>query len=180
MIGKPNKIETGLSRLAKAAATMAFSLGAVGLALMPAAAANARCIRQSLINHPYCGPEGNWKSAVIPERVFGDFKGSCAGHDACYSLGAEDIVFRMEQRYQQNMLGANRQQKADFSGDIARVKNGCDTQFLSGLNNACSRVDGVKRSACLQSAKLYYYAVSKHGDAAFDDSLNEAFTCRTR
>lgn len=180
MSGKLNQIEAGQSLLAKSAAALGFSLGALGLALLPIEQASARCIRQSLINHPYCGPEGNWKSNLVPERVFGDFKGSCAGHDACYSLGAEDIVYKMEQRYQQSMLGANRQQKADFRGDIARVKGGCDAQFQSGLNNACSRVEGAKQSVCMQSAKLYYFAVSKYGDKAFDDSLNEAFTCRTR
>ena len=170
------------SRLELVIRRTAFSLAILAMgsfALSPMGPAQARCIRQSLVNHDYCGAEGAKLFGNVPDRLIGDFKGACAGHDACYSLGAESIVIRMERQFQQSMLSATSSQKAQFSGEIAQVKRNCDTRFLSGLNGACDRVAAASQASCRQAAKVYYWGVDKHGAKSFDTSLNEAFTCRT-
>jgi hypothetical protein len=151
------------------------------LAIIPMGAANAQCIRQSLMNHDYCGAEAGKIKSYIPERPFGDFKGACAGHDACYQFGAESIVGMMEQRYRQTMLSATRAQKQEFRGEIDRIKSRCDRNFLSDMNRSCSRLASPVKDKCTQAASIYMIAVqSRLGKNAFLGAIDQAFTCRTR
>lgn len=163
-------------RIAKSVAV--FSM--LCFALVPIGEAQARCIRQSLLNHDYCGIEGSKIGSKVPERVIGDFKGSCAGHDACYSLGAEQIVGMMERRYRQSMLSATKKQKKEFSSEISRIRSQCDSQFLFALNRSCNRVALSGQIKCREASGVYYVAVRALAGGAFEGALDQAFTCRTR
>ena len=169
-------------RIAKPAhcfAARAAILAMLCFAFIPIDQAQARCIRQSLMNHDYCGAEGAKLIGNVPDRLIGEFKGACAGHDACYSLGAEQIVVHMERRFQQNMLSATRSQKSEFAGEMAQVKRDCDTRFLAGLNYACERVAPALQSSCRLAARTYYRGVDVFGARSFNQTFDEAFTCRT-
>ena len=112
--------------------------------------------------------------------MFGDFKGACVGHDACYSLGAERVVGLLEDRYQQSMLSATREQKAEFRAEMSRVKRSCDRSFLKDLRSACGRVNVLERPRCEIASVAYYAGVNRLAGAAFDQAIDTAFTCRTR
>lgn len=155
-------------------------LAASILCIVSTSSANASCIRQSLMKHDYCGPESSKVAYLVPERVVGDFKGACAGHDACYAFGGEKVVAMMENRFQQSMLGASQEQKGLFREEMRRIKKSCDRQFNSDMRGACGRVVITGKPKCLTAATGYYFAVSKLADRAFDQALDEAFTCRTR
>lgn len=142
--------------------------------------AQSACIRQSLANHDYCGAEGRKLLGNVPDRMIGDFKGACAGHDACYSLGAERVVNAMENRYRQSMLGADSAQKAEFRQEMSRIKRSCDRSFLSDMQRACSRVTLLDKPKCQAAAAVYHVGVDRLAGKAFEQALDSAFTCRTR
>lgn len=155
-------------------------IAALSICLAIPVQVQASCIRQSLMNHDYCGPEGSRVTYLVPERVVGNFKRACAGHDACYAFGGEEVVAQMERRFQQSMLAANAEQKRVFRSEMQKIKSSCDQRFYSAMKSSCSQVLITKRPECLTAATGYYLAVSKFADRAFDQALNEAFTCRTR
>ncbi len=164
-----------IARLTGLGIAVAFSISSIG-----AVNAQSTCIRQSLAKHDYCGAEGSKIVGNVPDRMIGNFKGACAGHDACYSLGAENVVQAMENRYQMSMLSASPQQKTEFKREMRTVKRSCDKAFLSDMQRACSRVSLADRPKCNAAAATYYAGVSFLAGSAFEKALDTAFTCRTR
>jgi hypothetical protein len=166
--------------VARLRSTLAL-IGALALGMAQASEAHAKCIRQSLLNHDYCGAEAGKLKNLIPERPIGDFKGACAAHDVCYQFGGEEIVGLMEQRYKQSMLSATSKQKREFRSDIERIKVRCDKAFLSDMNRSCNRVISSLQLKCRDASALYFAAVrTRLGSNAFDQAIDQAFTCRTR
>ncbi len=171
---KPLDIESNLrnSQLATSVAT-AFALF---VATTQPALAQKTCIRQSLLKHDYCGAEGSKLS--VPERAIGNFKGACAGHDACYSFAASDIIKAMENKYQKSMLSASGKEKREFLGSMAKSKTRCDAQFRSSMGSACKQINPILRGQCRNAADAYYVAVTFAAWGAFSSSVDKAFTCR--
>lgn len=141
--------------------------------------AQAGCIRQSLANSDYCGAAGT-RSSAVPDRLIGDFRGACAGHDACYGFGAEEIVVQMENRLKKSMIGASREERSVFSSEAKSLKAQCDKKFLGDLLAACKRANLFARNECRKISLAYFGAVSAVGNKAFDRAVSEAFTCRTK
>jgi hypothetical protein len=170
-----NRLSGAIARLTVLGIATALSISSIS-----AVYAQSNCIRQSLANHDYCGAEGKKIIGNVPDRMIGNFKGACAGHDACYSLGAENVVRAMENRYQMSMLSASSQQKAEFKQEMRTVKRSCDRAFLSDMQRACGRVNLLDRPKCSAAAMAYYAGVSLAAGKAFESALDTAFTCRTR
>jgi hypothetical protein len=153
-----------------------FAACALVIVTAQPALAQRNCIRQSLLNYDYCGAEGS--KLRVPERAIGNFKGACAGHDACYSFAANDIVKEMERKYQKSMLGASAKEKREFLGRMAVVKTRCDIQFRRSMGTACRDVNPALRDACGNAANIYVGAVTVAAWGAFNNSVDTAFTCR--
>lgn len=170
-----NTLSKSFARLAVLGVSASIAVSSIS-----AVHAQSTCIRQSLAKHDYCGAEGKKIIGNVPDKLIGNFKGACAGHDACYSLGAENVVRAMENRYQQSMLSASKQQKAEFKAEMRSVKRSCDRAFLSDMQRACNRVSLTDRTKCNAAAATYYAGVSALATNAFESALDTAFTCRTR
>ncbi len=96
-----------------------------------------------------CGPENGVLKYVLPNRPFvANFKPACDYHDICYET-------------------------------CRRSKAFCDRQFHRLMNEACRETFpfGVNRGACLTASRIYYTAVSKGGDDAYEEAQKEA--CHT-
>lgn len=141
---------------------------------------NAACIRQSMENHDYCGPEGRKITYLVPDRAFGDFTAACAAHDVCYSFGGEAIVSKMESKFRKSMSSATDSEKAQFRSEIESLKTMCDNTFFDELQQSCSSLQMLEGSRCRSAAMLYYKVVGALADSAFYRAVDEAFTCRTR
>jgi putative hemolysin len=163
------------ARITGAAIAQAAAFALVMTTAQPASA-QKMCIRQSLLNHDYCGAEGG--KLQVPERAIGNFKGACAGHDACYSFAASDVVKAMERRYQKSMLSASAKEKREFLGSMAIAKTRCDAQFRSSMGAACNNVNPALRKQCGNAANAYFGAVTVAAWGAFNSSVDRAFTCR--
>ncbi len=148
--------------------------------LMTPTELNAQCIRQSMMNHDYCGPEGSKLARLVPEKVIGNFKGACAAHDACYAFGGENIVRKMEGKYQKSMTSATKAEMDEFKKQISAIKKSCDRTFLSDLSASCKTVAIMLKAKCIEASVAYYSAVSLFAGKAFERAVAGAFTCRTR
>jgi hypothetical protein len=136
--------------------------------------ASSQCIRQSMSNHDYCGPEGRSISGLIPDSALGNFKGACARHDQCYSFGASNVVREMEKKYRMSMLSADKEKKKEFKNRMNEVRRACDESFRGNLESSCD----VGNKNCRKAANIYYSSVSKLGHKWFEKAVDGAFTCR--
>lgn len=155
-------------------------LMALSVFLATSSKASAACFRQSMENHDYCGPEGRKVTYLIPDRAFGDFVSACSAHDACYSYGGEAIVGKMESKFRKSMSSATVGEKAEFKSEILSLKSLCDSTFYDELNQSCASLRLLEGSRCRSAASLYYKVVGAFAEKAFYDSIDTAFTCRTR
>lgn len=118
-------------------------------------------------NSDYCGPEANRiLSNVIADELFGPFKTACLDHDACYERRAMDIAMRM--------LGEN-DPFTSYTNDIAAAKSDCDNEFYQNLISSCEYYKSSGK--CKQNASLYYNAVKRYGNSAFNSAIQEAKKC---
>lgn len=156
-----------------------FGLALASLVLIPINEANANCIRQSLRNHDYCGPEGSRWARALPQRVEKRFKRACAAHDVCYYRGGERIVAKMERKFRKSMLSADRKERRLFKSEMRDLRKYCDKRFDRDLKRACNGA-GTSGKACYAARKTYYLGVVAGGRPAFNRAVDSAFTCRTR
>ncbi|MCH8347043.1 MAG: hypothetical protein IH901_00895 [Proteobacteria bacterium] len=131
-------------------------------------------------NRDYCGPEDNPRvAAVIPDFLFGDFRGSCESHDFCYYSSALEIVQQMEQYQSMSLQSVSPSLRSTFASQIDSAKRNCDNNFLRQLLDSCGR-NGYMGNVCDDAAMIYVVAVkkSKSGDRAFEDAMDKAAICR--
>jgi len=139
----------------------------------------AACIRQSLPDHDYCGPEGRaLVSFLIADRLYGPFTGACAAHDYCYWQGGIKIVTAMEQRYRMSMAHASDAQIAEFRFAMDGIKAQCDWNFRMRLLGECRSLAWAKSAKCEAAAELYFLGVDKLATGLFRSAVNAALTCR--
>ncbi|MCB1366871.1 MAG: hypothetical protein KDK00_03825 [Rhodobacteraceae bacterium] len=145
--------------------------------------ADEACIRQSLINHDYCGPEGRKTlnrvgSFLVADNIFGPFKGACAAHDYCYQKGGEKIARAMEQKYRISMYQVSDAQFAEFEFEIDYLKSRCDWEFYMRLFKVCVKVPPGQILGCEAWAAAYYAGVTAFAGSAFRSSIESGFICK--
>ena len=164
-----------LSALASILAVVSFNTAA-----LERVSAQSGCIRQTMMNQDYCGPQASRLRHLVPERPIGDFRAACAAHDQCYASGGEQIVRLMEGRYRMSLLRVTAAQRNEFRTEMRGMKAGCDIDFRRNMGAACHRVPITNRLQCHTAANVYLIAVAAVADRAFNQAVDAALTCRSR
>ncbi len=143
--------------------------------------AQSGCIRQTMMNQDYCGPQASRLRHLVPERPIGNFRAACAAHDQCYASGGEQIVRLMEGRYRMSLLRVTAEQRREFRTEMRGMKASCDIAFREDMGAACRSVSfGRARLACTTAANMYLLGVAAGANRAFDRAVEAALTCRSR
>jgi hypothetical protein len=94
------------------------------------------------------GCGSGWNESVVPDSPLGyPFGKCCDAHDDCYG----------------NCKGP--------------VKSTCDNNFHQCMLGSCRRYQGIARWVCEQLADIYFSAVDRFGQAAFDVARKACPAC---
>lgn len=157
-------------------------LWAILAAAYPTPTFASECIRQSFVNHDYCGPEASKIKYLVPDRIFASFKGSCATHDFCYAEGGERIIEIIEEKYQISLQRGitNYINSSEFYTDTIAIVNDCNETFKNDMLHQCreAKLTFRQEGVCVSAAFTYSGAVWALGKRHFERATRAAFACR--